>query len=261
LAFIAELENGRWRERRPQAAYSGKQLRRPPRNAHAIKPPFNAPDAAMAQEIFYPGLNDFCRTYLISNRSVSPAEQALFPTRWAEHEATLFEQLMLFDKISFKVYGENILVPVLIRMLGLRGLEELIEQKAIGFTLWASDVVYMASEAPGIDPLGSIVQNSALHVDPEVSIMHGLRWMKPNPSLELRRRLTRKILPLYKIPSQDLSKNAVSITHSAYRSGKLKVVGFNTEQDIQNLPADARAELCKCATELMDDLALELRIP
>ena len=209
-------------------------------------------DTEMAQEIFYPDLNDFCRTYFISNRQVSPVEASLLPTRWNEQEAALFEQLMLFDKISFKVYGENILIPVLIRMLGLKGFEELIEQKAIGFTLWASSVTHLVTDVAGVYPLQFIVHNSPPHADPEASIMQGFKWMKERPSLELRRRLTRKIVPLYKIPSSDLSKDAVEIVHSAYRSGKLKLMGLDTEQDLGHLPLGARSELCKYAAELME---------
>lgn len=76
--------------------------------------------------------------------------------------------------------------------------------------------------------------------------------MKPRPSLELRRRLTRKILPLYRTPSADLAKEAVNITHSAYRSGKMKLMGLDTDQDIRNLPLSVRSDLCKYATELLE---------
>lgn len=206
----------------------------------------------MAQEIFYPDLNTFCRTYFISNRPVTPAEGALLVPRWEEQEAALFEQLMLFDKISFKVFGENILVPVLIRMFGLKGFEALIEQKSIGFTLWSSDVTYLVSEAPGVDPLQFIVHNSEPHVDPETSIMHGFRWMKERLSLDDRRRLTRKLLPFYRVVPKDLSEQAIHNVHSAYRSGALKLLGLDTARDIGNLPVNARAELAKCAAEVME---------
>lgn len=172
--------------------------------------------------------------------------------KWEEQEAALFEQLMLFDKISFKVFGENILVPVLIRMFGLKGFEALIEQKSIGFTLWSSDVTYLVSEVPGVDPLQFIVHNSGPHVDPEASIMHGFRWMKEKLSLDARRRLTRKLLPFYQVVPKELSEQAVHNVHSAYRSGALKLLGVNTEQDIRHLPVDARAVLAKCASEVME---------
>jgi len=59
----------------------------------------------MGQTIFYPGLNDFCRKDLDANRAVAREDVAQFPTRVAEENASLFEQFMLFDKISFKVYA------------------------------------------------------------------------------------------------------------------------------------------------------------
>lgn len=90
----------------------------------------------MGQTIFYPDLNDFCRTYLVSGRIITPAEQVQFQVRLKEQNASIFERLLLFDKISFKVYGENILVPYLINQLGQDAFETLLDQEAIGFTLW-----------------------------------------------------------------------------------------------------------------------------
>jgi hypothetical protein len=62
----------------------------------------------MRQTVFYGGLDDFCRTYLVTNRQVTPAEFGQFPDRMEEQRGSIFEELMLFDKVSFKVYGENI---------------------------------------------------------------------------------------------------------------------------------------------------------
>lgn len=86
----------------------------------------------MGQTIFYPGLNDFCRKYLDANRFVAPADAAQFPIRLAEENASLFEQFMLFGKISFKVYGENILVPYLIAQLGQNVFESLVNRALLG---------------------------------------------------------------------------------------------------------------------------------
>ena len=100
----------------------------------------------MGQTIFYPGLNDFCRTYLDSNRITTPAEIVQYPVRLRKENASIFEQLMLFDKISFKVYGENILVPFLISQLGQDAFESLLDQGAIGFTLWTPLVTHLVQD-------------------------------------------------------------------------------------------------------------------
>jgi hypothetical protein len=38
--------------------------------------------------------------------------------RFKNIEASLFEQMLLFEKVSFKVYGENIPLAFLINVLG-----------------------------------------------------------------------------------------------------------------------------------------------
>lgn len=242
---------GRWQEVGAYQIQAPRPEADTPTNPVA-EPTAPASDTFMAQEIFYPDLNTFCRTYFISNRPVSSEEGALLTPRWKEQEAALFEQLMLFDKISFKVSGENILVPVLIRMFGLKGFEELIEQRSLGFNLWPSDVTHLLSDVPGVDPLQFMTHNAKPYVDPEASIMHGFRWMKEKLPLDVRRRLTRKLLSFYQVVPADLTEQAVCNVHSAYRSGALKLLGMDTAKDIGNLPVDAKAELAKCASEVME---------
>ena len=190
--------------------------------------------------------------YFDATRPVTEADRALIDTRWNTHEAALFEQLMLFEKISFKVYGENMLIPALIRMLGMRGFEELIEQKAIGFTLWTTDITFHVTELPGIEPLQFVIQNGAPHTDPETSIMHGFKWMRAKLSYDERRRLVRKITPLYRTVPNTFSLATIDIVRSAYQSGKLNAIGMDTTQDYQRLPFDARRQLCACGAEVLE---------
>ena len=67
-----------------------------------------------------------------------------------EQNASIFEQLLLFDKITFKVHGENILVPFLISQLGQDAFEALLDQEAIGFTLWTAVVTSLVQDTPGV---------------------------------------------------------------------------------------------------------------
>jgi hypothetical protein len=208
----------------------------------------------MGQTVFYPGLNDFCRTYLVTNRIVTPAELVQYPVRLKEENASIFEQLMLFDKISFKVYGENILVPFLISQLGQDAFESLLEQEAIGFTLWTPVVTHFVQDIPGVVALQSGTQSSPAHSDPEMSIELGLKWMSKDQLFPgARRRLIRKLVPLYNVPSPNLSRDAVGMTVSAFNSGKLDALNFSSSgKDIQNLTLPERKDLCRCATELLE---------
>jgi hypothetical protein len=93
------------------------------------------------QNVFYPDLNYFCRKYLVTGEQLTPADTLLFPQRFKEQEASIFEQLLLFDSISFKVHGENIPLAVLFNILGESALEALMEQRALHFVLWTPQVL------------------------------------------------------------------------------------------------------------------------
>lgn len=208
---------------------------------------------AMGQTIFYPTLNDFCQIYMVKNRQGTLAELLRYPGRLKEEQGSIFEQLMLFDRVSFKVYGENIQVPFLINLLGRDSFDALIDQGAIGFTLWTPVITHLVTDVAGVVPIQSGILSSPAHSDPEQSIELGLRWMKKELRFRERRRLIKRLVPLYEIPSPELSRNAVSITVSAFNSGKLNVLDFSsTGKDITNLALSQRKALCQCATELLE---------
>lgn len=190
---------------------------------------------------------------MVTNRRVTPDELLQYPSRIREEQGSIFEQLLLFDRVSFKVFGENIPLPFLINLFGQNAFEALIEQGAIGFTLWTPVITYMVTEIPGIVPIQSGTQSSPAHSDPEQSIELGLNWMKDKPSPSARKRLVKQLLPLYEIPSAELSHDAVRITASAYKSGKLRALNFSgSDKAIEELALPERKTLCQCATELLE---------
>ena len=98
------------------------------------------------QNIFYPDLNELCRKYLVIGNKLSPQDAAMAVGQFKNQEASLFEQMLLFDKISFKVHGENIPLAILLNMFGDKAFEALLEQDAIQFVLWTPNVVFMKTE-------------------------------------------------------------------------------------------------------------------
>ena len=207
----------------------------------------------MPQTIFQTEVSDALRTYLIGDRPLTARETAEGLKRLKVLEAEVYEQLLLFERISFKVVGENLVVPFLLKMFGSKGLEALIDQDALNFTLWTPSVTYWVADMPGLDPLQSGMFNSPAHADPEQSLELGFRAMNPVPDGRLRRLLTKKIIPLYSMPRSTLAADAVRLANSSFESGKLRLLGFSDDvTDLRKLNQDGRKRLCSCATELLE---------
>jgi hypothetical protein len=208
----------------------------------------------MPTNSFYSSLDEFCRKYFVLGpKPLSPTEIREFPGRDAAERAALFEHLLLFDTVSFKVYGDNIPLVLMLRLFGEKGVEALIEQQAIRFVLWTPMILHNVTEMPGINALQSGNVNSPAHSDPEQSIDLGLNRLTEQPTKRLRKHLKKKVAPLYKIPPADLAGQTVALTNSAFASGKLKPLGFDPEtQRIDNLKLPERALLAKCANGLLE---------
>jgi hypothetical protein len=208
----------------------------------------------MVTNAFYPSLNDFCTKYFVIGQKPLSAEDArLLPERAASECASLFEHLLLFDRVSLKVYGENVLLAFLYKQLGEKNLEALLEQEAIKFVLWTPMIVHMVDDIPGINALGSGNVSSRAHCDPEESFDLGLRWFPEKPRKSVLKRLKRKVLALYEMPPPELAGETVALTNSAFVSGKLKSLGFDPDkQDLGNLKLPERQLLGKCAGGLLE---------
>ncbi|AOK66488.1 hypothetical protein QZN06_22330 [Burkholderia multivorans] len=203
------------------------------------------------QTIFYPELNEFCRKYLDSSKSISLMDQNLFPQRIDDIQKSIFEQLLLFDAISFRVHGENIPLAVLINFFGKKGFDALVEQEALHFVLWTQNIMHLVDDAKGINPLCWGKFNEGPHTDPIQSIELGLNWVRPVPGRREKSALVKKLLPLYSVSRDGLSEMAVKATESAFLSGKLTALGLDPNViELTNFPRDKRALMNKCADEV-----------
>ena len=190
---------------------------------------------------------------MLGSQPLSQFDLVQFPARDVAERAALFEQLLLFDTVSVKVYGENIPLVLMLRLIGEKGLEALLEQGAIRFVLWTPVITHNVTELPGLNPLQSGNLNSPAHSDPEQSIDFGLKWLGENASNSLKRRLKKKVLPHYDVPPSDLAGEAVALTNSAFASGKLRPLGFDPDkQRIDHLTLIERGRLSKCASDLLE---------
>jgi len=209
-------------------------------------------DTNNGQSVFFPDLQEFCTKYLVIHSSpISENDQIRFPEKYLQQQQSLFEHFLLFDQISFKVDGENVPLAILLNLFGIYELEKLLEQGAIKFVSWTPLVGFVKSEVPGVNALVSGTRDALHYIDPEKSIDFGFRWLKSPPEATAKKRLLKKIVPLYEFPSKDLASSVVKFTNSTFVSGNLKSFGLSPDiAPLDNLPLVDRERLCKCAAEL-----------
>src|ERR1700726_4090061 len=97
----------------------------------------------MTKNVFYSDLDSFCRKYLVKVEGVTAPDPQEFGRQAVDQQASLFENLILFDKISFKVTGESMPISMLIGLLGQSSFDELVEQGAFEFVLWNQRIVHL----------------------------------------------------------------------------------------------------------------------
>ena len=202
------------------------------------------------------GLNDFSRKYLIKGNDPPYHEAIKCPDVYRNSLADFCEQLLLFDTVCLKIYGENIPISLLINNLGLKQFEELIETNAIEFLLWTPMVLTMEDDLEGVDPLAFGNTSSQAHSDPEESITLGLNWMKNKLIRKERRMLVRKLRDKYSIPDKHFSSKAAALVTDAYKSNKLAGLGAPNDKDVRNLPKSYRTKLLNLVSVVLESTVL-----
>lgn len=204
--------------------------------------------------IYIDSLNTFCQKYFIDRGvPLSPQDRLLARNRRINLDSEIFENLMLYDSVNFKVYGENVPLAYLTNALTIKGIERLIEKKALGFTLWTPNLMTIVDNIDGLVPIVHGRVNSQVHSDPEESIKAGLNFLinkLPNKQII---NLTRKIRDCYLLPKDGLESDAASVALSAYEKNKFKLLGFDTTGlDIHHLNKEQKIKLLNCATTFLE---------
>ena len=204
--------------------------------------------------VYIDSLNTFCQKYFIDRGvPLSPQDKLLIKHRKTNVDSEIFENLMLYDSVNFKVYGENVPLAYLTTALGVKGVERLIERQAISFTLWTPNIMMGVDNIDGLVPIMHGRINSPAHCDPEESTTIGLNFMANKLSCKQIKTLTYKIRDSYVIPKEGLESDAAAVALSAYKKNKFKLLGFDTtDLDIYNLNKDQKTKLLNCATTCLD---------
>ncbi len=201
--------------------------------------------------VYYDKLNEFSRTYLVKGNEYLIKDVRSFKPELNTLKKEIGEKLLYHDGISFKVYGENIPLAVLINLFGIKGIEELLEEKAIEFVLDTSLVTYLKSDCKGVMPLqsGTGEYTSKVFTDTEESVTLGLEWLRDRLTRPVRRSLIKKVLKAYKVTPPNLSKDAVTFGHEGYNSNLFSDFGLPKQKDIMDLNGKERRKLCDLASQ------------
>ncbi|WP_158993994.1 hypothetical protein [Mucilaginibacter sp. L196] len=212
-------------------------------------------------KVFNTGLNTFYRKYLFTNPNENQALiAATFETEYNKTLSELIEQLLFFDKISIKIYGENLALTVLINDLGLKQTLELVDDGVIEFILWTPMLATLVEDDPNlmgkVNPIVSGNVNSAIHSQPDLSIKAGLQALRKQPDRGTRRDIERKVIKAYRIPKADFVHNAAAIVSSAYSSNKLTGVGMPKTKEIAWLDKEERFKLLGLGDDILETTIL-----
>ncbi|MEC0271908.1 hypothetical protein [Peribacillus frigoritolerans] len=208
----------------------------------------------MENIIFNDELDGFCNKYIFKG-GLGEKTPHLFDLEHERISRNICEQLLRHDGVAIKVNGTNAPLAILINLFGERNLEELLEQNAIQFILWTPMVTTLASDnfPDGLLPLqfGNLSKD-AVYGDPEKSIDEGFKILtRPIPRKQ-RRNLTRKLLKSYRLPSEEISSNAVTFGHDGYKNNKFSPLGFANTKEITKLNASERRTLLKFTNESLE---------
>jgi hypothetical protein len=164
--------------------------------------------------------------------------------------------LMRHEGVCFAIYGENVLVALLIHGFGAAGLLNLLEQGAIKFWLQKHGVMHFTAPMPkGVFPLAPYAASTPSHTDPEASIADYFRRSSLPLEYRLRRRLTRALVDAYVDAGTSFAPNAVKFGHEGYNLGRFRFAGLDPELPLTDLDAKGVETLAKLASE-MHDLSL-----
>jgi hypothetical protein len=137
------------------------------------------------------------------------------------------ESLLVSPRVTFRVYGENVVLSELTRIFGVLGVQQLLEEDAIEFILWRA-VVGGVVNNPELSAAGLVAHGSLEtpeHSDPEVSCLKGMEW-HPDLAESVRRTLAKKAAAKMIVTPADAPGQAVAAVNDAQRKGLLRDLGI-----------------------------------
>lgn len=207
----------------------------------------------MAQTIFSQDINAYCRKFFVTRPGAPEPSAAEAILEMDKLQRSLFENLLLFDKLAVKIEGEAIAVPLLIRLFGERGFDALIEEGALEFVLWTESIAFLVNNIPGVDGMVSMAHSNPVYIDPERSIESGLSWMQNAPTGRKRRQLVERVLKRFRSHEKNIAANGLKVVRAALANGDLEHYGVpKVTGHADQLTATEKQTLARCAEDLVE---------
>ncbi len=198
------------------------------------------------KSLFSKGLDEVATRWL---KNTAPADEQLIRRLTALQGLAAMEALVFAPRVSFKVYGENVVLAILSNALGVGPMEDLLRSGDVEFILWRSFPVQLqkAELQPGLTPLAGLTLTDKAHSDPLESSELGLRGWGKELSEADGKRLAKFAADRTIVVAEDLGDKAVQRLVHAYESGLLTARGFDSGRDMASLSLDRRTELATMA--------------
>jgi len=179
--------------------------------------------------------------------------------------AGLFEQLLIFDKITISTNRLNFALIFLLDKIGINSVERLLESGYIKFLLWSPFIVTGTgrqlddgsmdeSVIYGQPPI-SACSLSDVDLDPEKNIHNALSLFALNR--DRKRIFTRLALKSYLIPDgMEFSTESAKLVIDAYQNNSLMGLGLPFEKEPNQLDLQQRMTLLKLSHKVIETAIL-----
>ncbi len=202
--------------------------------------------------LYSTGLDDVASRWL---KNTQPADQRQINADIKREVVAAAEALMIAPRVCFRVYGENVVLVLLIRAFGVKEVERLLEEHALEFHLWSHQIFTIEDVnlvRQGLNPLAAGGRpTTAVHSDPEPSAQEGLaKWgASLNLDRKVRRHLARLVAKRTTLPSTWISEWAVNRTTVAYANGEIESLGFDSNVPLHEAPPAQWKQLSSLAAK------------
>lgn len=205
----------------------------------------------------------------VFNNSIGSPDSFDYPRLTKEQDkeilASLFEQLLIFDRITITTNRLNFALFFLIKQLGINTVERLLDSGYIKLMIW-SPVIFTGSGRQEED--GSIDESiiygqppiaagslSDSDLDPEKNIHLALQHFELHR--DKKRAFTKKAIKSYVIPNgMEFSTNSAKLVIDAYKSHSLTELGLPYEREPNQLHLNERQLLLELGHKVIETALL-----